>query len=703
MLIVTKDLYSRNNQNSSNNIIIDNIRMQITIARSRGIMNTAVIAFALILMLSFSLITQNSVSFVISTVYAQPIKVGEPTFPDNGPQTDKNPKFLDSYWTDNLSTSISVPGNNTSTKKEVGPGEGASTLAVVLVNNGRSDITGITGYLSLPSGFKPIPGKDNGTLQSVTSFYSTAKAGQTFILYFDIYVSSEAKVGAYSGLLSVKYSKILQVGEIISTMKAPFRLPGKVVLDAFSTNNKLVPGTLNELDISLQNKGSANATGAVVSIAGITDTSGGSTTSNSSTTKADKTQSLPLVTVGNSTFDVGIIPHGKSVLIKPVLYSTSSAGETAHNLVLEISYGDAYGSKRKMNILVGLAVSPDPPRSVLSITSKSPTHNNTSILAAGKIQDLNFTLVNNDKKPITNLVISLVSGSGSVKILGDSRWTIQIMNPQSRMNLSTKVFSSEDMIGKPAMFTVTARYLSRNQSQTDNLNLGAYITGIIKIRVYDIAINYIGNRPNLMGNLLNEGNTVGLFTTIEMLKPPYHNKSSISNLPVLDSSYTSSLQYLGDLSKDSPLPFSIPLEIDNNTVQKEREGVYLVSLKITYNDDLRVPHELIVNKKVNLELKQKPPGTEAQNLGFIFGTDQGLKSLIIITIIAIAAIIIALVFIIKRIQKKRRLKSRLDELSGSRNMDLFSSKNSITSNDRERISKDIKFDRKEEEGSDKTL
>jgi uncharacterized membrane protein len=118
---------------------------------------------------------------------------------------------------------------------------------------------------------------------------------------------------------------------------------------------------------------------------------------------------------------------------------------------------------------------------------------------------------------------------------------------------------------------------------------------------------------------------------------------------------------------------------------------------------LRVPHELIVNKKVNLELKQKPSGTDTQNLGSISGIDLGLKGLVIITITAIAAIIIVLVFIIKRIQKKRRLKSRLDELSGSRNMDLFSSKNSITSNDRERISKDIKFDRKEEEGSDKTL
>ena len=85
------------------------------------------------------------------------------------------------------------------------------------------------------------------------------------------------------------------------------------------------------------------------------------------------------------------------------------------------------------------------------------------------------------------------------------------------------------------------------------------------------------------------------------------------------------------------MPFSIPLEIDNNTVSKEGEGIYLVSMKITYNDDLRVPHELIVNKEVNLELKHNPSGNEAQNLDFIFGTHLGLIGIIIITITAIAA------------------------------------------------------------------
>src|ERR671925_248533 len=71
-------------------------------------------------------------------------------------QTDKDPAFQDSYWTDDNTISTSNTSTNDPVKKEVGPGEGAATLAVVLVNKARSDITAVKGYLSLPRDFKAI-------------------------------------------------------------------------------------------------------------------------------------------------------------------------------------------------------------------------------------------------------------------------------------------------------------------------------------------------------------------------------------------------------------------------------------------------------------------------------------------------------------------------------------------------------------------
>ena len=70
--------------------------------------------------------------------YAQSANNNNPVFLENGPNTDKPPAFLDAFWTNNLSANSSVPSNNIA-KTEVGPGDGVATLAVVLVNRGRSE------------------------------------------------------------------------------------------------------------------------------------------------------------------------------------------------------------------------------------------------------------------------------------------------------------------------------------------------------------------------------------------------------------------------------------------------------------------------------------------------------------------------------------------------------------------------------------
>jgi hypothetical protein len=80
---------------------------------------------------------------------------------ERGPTRDEiikanysGPVYLDSCWTTSDSPG-STSSENLANRAEVdvGPGDGASTLAVVLINRGLSDIAGITGYLSLPADF----------------------------------------------------------------------------------------------------------------------------------------------------------------------------------------------------------------------------------------------------------------------------------------------------------------------------------------------------------------------------------------------------------------------------------------------------------------------------------------------------------------------------------------------------------------------
>jgi hypothetical protein len=150
----------------------------------------------------------------------------------------------------------------------VGPGEGTSTLAIVFVNRGRTDITGVTGYLTLPPGFRAIEGENNVTTPNVAvaSYDSTIKAGDTFTMYFTMDVLPQAKVGPYTGDLTLSYSKILEVGQISASMKIPFRITGKVILDIALLEQNLTAGSANLLPILLSNKGTANASGVVATI-----------------------------------------------------------------------------------------------------------------------------------------------------------------------------------------------------------------------------------------------------------------------------------------------------------------------------------------------------------------------------------------------------------------------------------------------------
>ena len=662
-----------------------------------------------------------------NVVFAQP----NPSTSD--PLTDRSPSFLEAYWTDNSgSTSSSSTSSNNSIKKEVGPEEGASTLAVVLVNKGRSEITALTGYLTLPSsGFRSIEGENlvNSSNISVASHDSTVKPGETFTLHFTIDVLNDAKVGAYSGLLKLVYSKVLEVGQISSSIAVPFRITGKVVLDAVSNTQNLNAGSPNDLRILIRNEGSADASGVIATVTDVSDGTTTSAVSNSNRNDADNNGSTrndsdsdnnataststdeaitedgqetdseaPTISLQTTTFNVGNIPAGRSAFITPTVYPSYSSGGTIQNLDLEISYNDAYGTKTTTDKSIGIVISPNPPESVLSISpfntittsslgnaSSVNNEDNTGVqdsilLKAGKIEEVTFLVSNNGDTPLKDVVLSLDSSLDSVKILGDSRWTFNSMDASSKQELSTQVFAAEDVIAIPIEFTVDAEYISGGQSKTDTLSIGAYVDGEIKINAYDFAVNDIGGTPNLVGNLLNQGNTIALFTTVEMINTGQANTSTSSSpttttttkqLPRALVSDFPPQQYLGDLSENSPLPFSIPLNIDKGLPK----GTYPVSIRVTYTDNLRNTHELVLNGTVNYTPKSTDSTTESG--GFL---GSGELSSSIVPVVIILAIISILAIIVIRRRKGGKGKTFN---SNNADLELFDDKSASADNKRE--------------------
>jgi hypothetical protein len=327
---------------------------------------------------------------------------------------------------------------------------------------------------------------------------------------------------------------------------------------------------------------------------------------------------------------------------------------------------------------VALSGNPKGNKKAIIQNSSNVRGDNSITITAGNESDLNFTITNNNRYPIIDAVVSLASQSGSISISGPSKWNLQRLDPGSHQIFPTTVFASKSMIGNPATFDVGVQYIMNGRARNDTFDIGAKVIGEIKVDVSDLGINYIAGTPNLIGNLLNKGNTVALFTTVQLLNnnnnaTDQHNaqqkkgfiqgslekgvnsNSSVrqSDKSVKDLVSASNLpSYLGDLQDDSPLPFSIPLLLQNNS----SPGTYPVSLKITYNDDLRNSHQIILNSSVELTRpKERSGGNENQDhgiFGLLVGNQYSLKigqiSLPIPLIIIIVIICLLTLIFLKR-------------------------------------------------------
>ena len=728
-----------------------NIPLQITQENSGQEEEVRLNGYPISLRITYSDELRNTHEFVVDeTINLEPIQARTDQRVGTSLQQNAllNNGFIDAYWVDssqatssstssgNVSSATSTTTSTLPPEREVGPGEGPSFLAVVLSNTAFSDITGIIGYLSLPEGFAATTTttssanttngatspEETSSQTAVASLSNIVRAGQTYTLYFKVNVLETAQKGFHEALLRINYFKVPepQPGTYrVQTTTIPFELPGRVILDASSETDDLVPGEANDITLRISNSGSADAHSVIVNINAI----GGSIISNddeeapqstgsnnasndeigADRQTAQQQQQLPsssaaVASVGARTFNIGSVPANGSAEIATTIYPSSSAGGTLQNLDIEILYNDANGIRRSAPLSLGFRVQPNPPEGGLSVAPSSldikgqyriilastitgspagndEINNGSSgngssevTIIAGRPHDLNFNITNNNRNPITDIVVTLVPRSESLEILGDSRWTVQELAAQSKARFLTRVFASESLIGSPVSFEVGVQYISGDQIKSDSFSLGGNVIGEIEIIVNDLSVRNIGDVPNLTGNLLNQGNTQAFFTTIEMLS----NSTSQDQRNLVP--LTNTPQYLGDLDDNSPLPFSIPLAIsstnDDNGSSSGSLGTgnYPVSLRITYSDELRNTHEVVLDGTVSYNPPQREE--DAPNQGFLgigsstAGGGSTANNFVVPLVSIFAAIGIAVVVIIM-VRRRRSRKKKISRLMGS--------------------------------------
>jgi len=496
-------------------------------------------------------------------------------------------------------------------KIEVEPGDKNVPLTIVLSDVGTEDISGISGLLSLPTGFSGALA-NNGLIEADNT--QTATAGQSFTLTFFVNVDNTVNVHDYSGTVKITYSRVRENGDRTVFLDFNFKVTGKSVVNLKATDPFLDPASNNNMTIEISDAGTAplNDVDVVIQRDQTTDTT-------------TDTSNLQGIVLDQNHWKVGTVQAGSSNTFSIQAFIPQSvAGQTIH-APFTVSYFDGQGNQvsttRTVDFIVG------PTSSVSIIRLSSPQY-----LLTGVMQNLTLGIENLSPSKISDISISITPNSDSLKILQDNKWSIPEINPLEKTNLVIPVYADQSIEGQAVNYEVDTQYTRDGATVIEKQNFATYIRGVIDISLHDVGVTDIAGKKMIIGNVLNQGNVKAVFGQVTV--------SSVDNNIIKPSN-----QYIGDIDIDAPVPFNIP--INSDTVPT---GDQKIQVTLTWKDTLLQPHTITEVDTVSFG---NPP-VQSSN-------DIGINQLQIIILVAIAAGIGGIVFKVRK--KKIVLEKKIEESS----------------------------------------
>ncbi|MBT5238540.1 MAG: hypothetical protein HOL67_04810, partial [Thaumarchaeota archaeon] len=176
---------------------------------------------------------------------------------------------------------------------------------------------------------------------------------------------------------------------------------------------------------------------------------------------------------------------------------------------------------------------------------------------------------------------SVASTSSSVTnlenvIFDQTHWDVGTIKPQSTVTFSLNVFVPETIKNEPLHLPMTISYYdAHGELETVTRVTDFYINGLVDPSIYGVKVIDLSGKQTVIGEILNEGNSDGLFGFVT-LKPRG------------DSNIIESTQYIDEIEPDSPVPFNIPIDFDGVSL----DGKHDITIEVRYKDSMRVEHIL---------------------------------------------------------------------------------------------------------------
>jgi hypothetical protein len=204
---------------------------------------------------------------------------------------------------------------------------------------------------------------------------------------------------------------------------------------------------------------------------------------------------------------------------------------------------------------------------ITSITNNDVTLE-ISNTGSATLSNVDVVLQNTD----TSISASSASTTNVEKVIFDqNHWNVGNIGPNSAKTFSFNVFVPESLKNEPLRTPVKITYFDGHGEKKSVTRIAdLYINGLIKPSIYGVKVIELSGKKTIVGEILNEGNTDGLFGFVKIY-------------PRGNSSIMESSQYIDEIEPDSPVPFNIPIEFDGGYIFGEHD----VRIIVTYKDSMR--------------------------------------------------------------------------------------------------------------------
>ncbi len=197
--------------------------------------------------------------------------------------------------------------------------------------------------------------------------------------------------------------------------------------------------------------------------------------------------------------------------------------------------------------------------------------------------------LNNVDIVLQNDQTSVASTSSSVTnlenvIFDQTHWDVGTIEPQSSVTFSLKVFVPETVKNEPLHLPMTISYYdAHGELETVTRVTDFYINGLVDPSIYGVKVIDLSGKQTVIGEILNEGNSDGLFGFVT-LKPRG------------DSNIKESTQYIDEIEPDSPVPFNIPIDFDGVSLTGEHD----ITIEVRYKDSMRDEYTLSYDTTIDV-------------------------------------------------------------------------------------------------------